>query len=126
MFTSDIEKGILKDLIAALFCVLFGAVYEAFGHGVYSYFMIYAFVFPLALGVLPMLIVRMRRATLLKSAYRLWHAGIATLTVGSLVTGALDIYGTTNPLTVVYWIAGGLLLVAGGAVFAVGLKTRAI
>ena len=121
MSTSDTEKKpsakqklILIDLIAALFCALFGAVYEAFGHGVYSYGMLYAFAFPLALGVLPLYLIEILRAPYPGKALReLWHAGIAALTVGSIVTGVLEIYGTTNPLTVVYWILGGAAVLTG-------------
>lgn len=68
MYTSDIDansKSALKTalvyLLASLFCVLFGAVYELFGHGVYSYFMIYAFVFPLAGGTLPFFLLGFAR-----------------------------------------------------------------
>ena len=104
------QKLILIDLFAALFCVLFGAVYELFSHGVYSYGMLYAFVFPLVLGVLPLLLLTMLRAP------------IATLTVGSIVSGTLEIYGTTNPLTLVYWIAGGALTVLGAAVYLISLS----
>lgn len=39
-----------------------------------------------------------------------WNSGIATLTVGCLFQGVLDIYGTTNRLIVVYPIAGALLI----------------
>jgi len=119
------QKLILIDLAASLFCALFGAVYELFSHGVYSYGMIYAFAFPLVLGVLPLLLITMLRAPypnrFARSAY---HAGIAALTVGSLVSGALEIYGTTNPLTLVYWIAGGTLTAAGAAAYLVSLFHR--
>jgi len=121
-----LEKLLLCDLIAALFCVLFGAVYESFSHGVYAYGMLYAFAFPLVLGVLPLLLIAMLRGRhpnrLARSAY---HAGIAALTVGSLVSGALEIYGTTNPLTVVYWIAGGALIVFGAAVYLASVRKNA-
>lgn len=116
------QKLILIDLTAALFCALFGAVYEIFGHGVYSYGMIYAFVFPLALGVTPMLFIMMLRAPYPnRFARSVYHAGIAALTVGSLVSGALEIYGTTNPLTLVYWIAGGALVAFGAVTYLVSL-----
>ncbi len=119
------QKLILTDLFAALFCVLFGAVYELFSHGVYSYGMLYAFVFPLVLGVLPLLIITMLRAPYPNRFARgVCHAGIATLTVGSLVSGALEIYGTTNPLTLVYWIAGIALAVFGIAAYLVSLFRR--
>ena len=119
------QKLILIDLIATLFCALFGAVYELFSHGVYSYGMLYAFAFPLVLGVLPLLLITMLHAPypnrFARSAY---HAGIAALTVGSLVSGALKIYGTTNPLTLVYWIAGGALIALGMGTYLVSLLRR--
>ena len=125
MSTSDtarklttLQKLILTDLAAALLCALFGAVYERFSHGVYSYCMLYAFAFPLVLGVLPLYLVSTRPAPLPKRVcWGLYHAGIATLTVGSLISGALEIYGTTSPLIVVYWIAGAALTLLGGLLF---------
>ena len=106
-------------LLAALFCALFGAVYALFGHGVYSYFMMYAFAFPLAGGALPCWGLALSRRGKLpgKAVSLLWRCGIATLTAGSLVTGVLEIYGTTNRLTLAYWLAGGGLLAACAAVY---------
>ena len=117
------QKLILIDLIAALFCALFGAVYEAFGHGVYSYGMLYAFAFPLVMGVLPLYLIGVLRAPYPgKATLNLWHAGIAALTVGSIVTGVLEIYGTTNPLTVMYWILGAAFSAAGAVGYAVSYR----
>lgn len=39
--------------------------------------------------------------------------GIITLTIGSLVRGILDIYGTTNQKVTLYLIAGIVFLAAG-------------
>ena len=131
MFTSDTERKkqdrlLLADLLLALFCALFGGVYEAFSHEVYSYWMIYAFAFPLALGALPLLVIRLSRAPYPNRAVRsAQHAGVASLTVGSLVTGALEIYGTTHPLTIVYWIAGAVLVLLGAAVYGAVLLRQA-
>ena len=112
------QKLILIDFGAALFCALFGAVYERFSHGVYSYAMIYAFAFPLVLGALPLYLIGALNAPypgrLLRSVY---HAGIATLTVGSIVTGILEIYGTTVSLTLAYWIVGSALVLLGACVY---------
>ena len=109
-----------------MFCALFGGVYEAFSHEVYSYWMIYAFAFPLVLGALPLLVIRMTGAAYPNRAVRsAQHAGVASLTVGSLVTGALEIYGTTHPLTIVYWIAGCALLLAAAAIYGTALLRRA-
>ena len=119
------KKLIFIDLVAALFCALFGAVYEAFGHGVYSYGMLYAFAFPLAMGVFPLYLIDVLRAPYPGKALRnLWHAGIAALTVGSIATGVLEIYGTTNPLTAVYWILGAVFLTAGAVGYAVSCFGR--
>lgn len=101
-------------LMVSLICLVFGLVYERFGHGVFSYYMIYAFVIPLMGGV-----VRFRLAGRNGKPYPdrrssgLYHAGIATLTVGCLVKGILEIYGTTNRLILVYWIAGIVLCIGG-------------
>ena len=55
MYISDIEAAAKRAsrtafvyLLVSLFCALFGAVYEVFSHEVYSFYMIYAFAFPLA------------------------------------------------------------------------------
>ena len=76
--------------------------------------MICAFLFPLLLGALPFSLLRKRGRPLKGGiAAELIHAGIAALTVGSVIQGVLEIYGTTNPLVTVYWIAGGALTAAG-------------
>lgn len=101
----------LTYLGIALFTALFGAVYELFSHEVYSYYMIYAFAVPLVLGVLPSLLCLVRRGGRARiTAVRIWMAGVITLTIGSVFQGVLEIYGTTNKLTVLYLIAGIVLL----------------
>ena len=107
-------KAALAHLFAAALCALFGAVYECFSHGVYSYYMIYAFAVPLMLGALPLLLLAVFGGPFPeRRALWLWNAGIATLTVGCVFRGVLDIYGTTHRLTVVYPIVGVGLLAAG-------------
>ena len=46
-------------------------------------------------------------------ARNLYHSGIAALTAGALVRGILDIYGTANGLTRLYWYAGVSFVAAG-------------
>ena len=112
-------KTALVYLLVALFCALFGAVYEMFSHGVYSFYMIYAFAFPLAGGALPFFVMSLRGIKKYPGAFarNLYHSGMATLTVGSIVQGVLDIYGTTNALSRCYWIAGIAFVIAGAAVY---------
>ena len=99
-------------IATSLFCALFGAVYELFSHEVYSYSMIYAFAIPLAGGALPFLAVAMGHIGRFpgRISRSLYHAAIMTFTIGSIMKGVLEIYGTTNALLPVYWIAGGLLI----------------
>lgn len=96
-------------LIVSLFSAAFGAVYEHFSHGVYSNYMIYAFVFPFAGGTLPLLSLVLSGCRRLPNrlSLSLYHSGIAALTVGSIIKGALEIYGITNRLVFVYWAVGG-------------------
>ena len=119
-------------LIVSIVLMIAGAVYEHFSFGVYSYFMIYAFAIPLAGGALPFLakfMKGMRGANAYSgavevSAYSgaaaeasssrrheaIYHLALATLTAGSIVHGILAICGRPNSLTVIYLIAGLLLL----------------
>ena len=110
-------------MFVSLFCVLFGAVYEYFSHEVYSYFMIYAFVIPQAGGMLPFFGMAYLKGPLPgRVSLNLYHSGIASLTVGCLFKGVLDIYGTTNRLISVYWIVGAVLLILGIAGYLLGIS----
>lgn len=122
MYTSDIElnrrqasKTAFVYLLVALFFVLFGAVYEIYSHEVYSYYMLYAFTFPLIGGTLVFNILSFLKLQKYPNAIarNLYHSGIATLTVGSVVQGVLEIYGTTNALSDYYWSVGIVLIVIG-------------
>ena len=111
MSASVTERTAFKYLLATVSTALFGCVYEHFSHGVWSAWMVYAFAFPLLLGVLPFSWMSLRRKPHPRPwVCRLHHAGVATLTVGSIMEGVLAIYGTTNHLTFIYWLVGSLLL----------------
>jgi len=135
LYTSDTKEVSLRIakfyLLAALFTAFFGGVYEIFSHEVYSFSMIYAFAYPLAGGVLPFLLLAQRGGKNFPgaAARQIYHAGIATLTVGSIMRGVLEIYGTTNSLVRWYTIAGLALVITGLAIYAVqalaGKKRRA-
>ncbi|MBQ8827969.1 MAG: hypothetical protein IJZ90_02360 [Clostridia bacterium] len=128
MYTSDNDnkhknaKAGFIYLLFAVFCAVFGAVYELFGHGVYSYFMLYAFMIPLIGGTLPFYAMSISRCIYPGSiAVDLYSSGIAALTVGSIFQGVLEIYGTTNSLISVYPIAGASFIAAGLIAFALRL-----
>lgn len=101
-------------LAVTVLCALFGAVYELFSHGVFSYFMIYAFAIPLVLGALPSLVRALKALPApCKRAVNAWNSGVAALTVGCIFQGALEIYGTTNQLAIAYPVVAVVLLMAG-------------
>ena len=130
MFTSDIKlqkRHIAKTgfvyLLVSLFCVLFGAVYEYYSHEVYSAYMIYAFVFPLAGGALPFTLISRYGCRCIpgRLTRNLYHAGIAALTVGSIMEGVMEIYGTTNEMLKIYWIVGFGFVGIGLLLYVIGL-----
>lgn len=123
MFTSverKHSKVAFVYLILSIFCVMFGWVYEQYSHGVYAEAMIYAFVYPLCLGCLPFFLLSLWGKVPVKLPEKsFFHPGVATLTVGSIVQGVLEIYGTTNRLTGLYAIAGWTLVILGVLIYAV-------
>jgi hypothetical protein len=139
----------MRYLAASVLIAAAGAVYGLFSHGVYSYYMTYAFMIPLLAGAVPHLLAAMKgeRAAEKTSAAAVSSlsmadecdedrvngtvadenterpartmsqdpgsaqlAFIVTLTAGSLLKGALDIYGTTNRLLIAYPAAALLIL----------------
>ena len=94
-------------LIVAVICAAVGVIYELFSHQVWSVYMIGAFAVPLILGVLPNLVIAIGRLkTPGYAAENLYACGLITLTLGSLLKGVLQIYGTTNTLLEYYWLVG--------------------
>ena len=124
MFTSDNIRTLHNAVgytAAAAFTALFGGIYEIFSHEVYSYCMIYAFAIPLMCGVLPLLLIGLsHKRQPSPTALRLYNSGIAALTVGCAFSGVLEIYGTTNKLVWIYYIAGAVLVISGITAYALG------
>ena len=117
MYTSDtkdrgkeLRTGMIY-LAASLVIAAAAAVYGLFSHGVYSYWMTYAFMVPLLLGAMPHLISALKSETrradgsgglnddqpgktgMIGKYFSgdIQLAVIAALTAGSLLKGALDI-----------------------------------
>lgn len=129
-------RRVVRYLISAAVVALAGVVYQQFGHGVRSDFMTYAYTVPLLLGALPatLIFVWRRDATSTKRAHpdgrvgrkraaaqlgaALWACGIATLTIGSLLQGALEIYGTASGW-MIWYLWAGVALLAGATMVAV-------
>ena len=122
---TELAKNRDRWLLATVGTVFFSAVYEFFSHQVYSRAMILAFLYPLLGGLLPATLLMMK-AELQPGewARSLWGAGIASLTLGSLFRGALEIYGTTSRLSTVYPVLGWALLALGLISWTVDLGRR--
>ena len=102
----------MGELFFAAFCAFFGAVYEAFSFGVFSYFMIYAFSVPLATAIL-LLVMFKREKIPPKSFIDLLHMTSVTAALGFIATGVVEIYGSDNRLLWAYLFLGtGLFLAA--------------
>ncbi|MBV6449425.1 MAG: hypothetical protein MHPDNHAH_00135 [Anaerolineales bacterium] len=110
------RKTAVVYLFATLFCIALNYVYSLFGHGVSSPFMSYAFVFSLVLGVVGFLLLD-RLNLNNRVAFNLYNAGIATLTVGSILRGIIDIAGADTVYPVYYFYVGAILVVAGALTY---------
>ena len=115
--TLDIKKQEKLYILATILCFLFAMIYENFSHGVISYFMVFAFLIPLTLGVILNHIIKDRRLPT-KIENNIYNAGVATLTFGAIIEGVLEIYGTTNIKIYIYLIIGiSMLILAMGLYF---------
>lgn len=75
--------------------------------------MLLAFLYPLLGGALPCFAFSRLRCAPAPWTLYAWRAGVMTAMIGSLMRGALEIYGTTNRLTAAYPILCGALCLAG-------------
>lgn len=106
-----LTKRALRYLLLSAFLVLFNIIYGLFAHGVRSLFMQLAFLFPLIGGSLvSMLLIFLPPISEIDR--NLWNMGITTLIIGSLLNGVFDIYGSSSMLVNVFFILGGMLLLA--------------
>ena len=114
-----------RYLVAAVVLAVAGAVYEYFSHGVYSHYMIYAFMIPLVMGCMPYLLdSRGIMKTAGPVAGLFLNAAIVTLSVGSIIKGILEIYGTTNRLTFVYAPLGAAMIIASLTVCIINMRLK--
>lgn len=116
MSTLDInyfKKQSITYIGFTIFCLVFGLIYEKFSHGVYSSYMMYAFLIPLLFGFVFSIIMCFINTNYLpnRASVNLYNASLVTLTIYSIFKGILEIYGTTNSLIKVYLYVSFLLFV---------------
>lgn len=104
-----------------LICGLFSYIYEQHSHQVYSNYMVYLFAIPLVLGAIPQFIAVLNlKLNVGGSWIKIIHNfAIATLTIGSLLKGMLEIYGTTSKFIPYYFVIGASLLAVSIAMWMV-------
>lgn len=112
----DIKKQKIYYIIAILSCIIFSSIYEYFSHGVISYYMIFAFIIPLVLGVCSLIILKIKKMPSIIEN-KLYNCGIVTLTVGSIIQGVLEIYGTTNMKVYIYLVIGICLILTSVLIY---------
>ena len=111
----DLEKWRKTYLYVSAGCLVFSMIYECFSHNVFSPYMVFAVAFPLLGGLVAGELLKKVPAGHLPGQLpaEVYHCGLATLTVGSIVRGVMDIYGTENPLVKYYAYVGiGLLVLS--------------
>ena len=100
------KKETMIWLYIALGCMVFAFIYEMFSFGVYSAAMICMGFVPLVLGALPCIMMR-------TGTNRLWNDGVLCITLGLLLTGVLEIYGTSSIYPVILLCFGTGLVIIG-------------
>ena len=116
---SDIKKIRRNYLLYSLFLIIFAAIYESFSHGVYSNYMIFAFLIPFIYGYCGSFLMGSGAS---KIGNMLYNYGIITLSIGSIFKGILEIYGTTNKLLYVYVVLGIMLVIIGIGFYIINKK----
>lgn len=116
-------KTFLVYLALSAFCIVFDQVYALFGHGVRSASMTYMFLYPLTGGAVPFLLLWIgspkREIPGFRLLYNIYNSGIAMLTLQSLLTGIMEIAGTSSPYNILFTICGSILVFAGFAAYLV-------
>ena len=106
------------------FIALFGFVYEQFSHHVDTFYMWFAWIFPLIFGLIPYVLFYFlpinRVPGVLAECF--YNFGVAMLTTRSIFKGVIIIYNTTSDTMVsVYTIISVTCLCLGAALYAIGL-----
>ena len=129
MFTLASNKRILFFRAAlylgiTLFIALFGFVYEQFSHNVHTFYMWFAWIWPLIFGFIPYLLfyllpIKKVPGIITESVY---NFGVAMLTVRSIYMGVIIIYNTTgDTMITIYTILSIVSLTLGAALYVLGL-----
>lgn len=119
-------------LAVCAFCGFFSSVYFRFSHGVSSDYMVFLCLYPFVGGVVPYTALYLTKLPTPKGiAAHCYNWGVATIAIGSMIRGIIDIsgyvvthvtlLGTEVNYTKLYFVAGGLLMAYGIVLYVIGL-----
>ncbi|MGQ7408170.1 hypothetical protein ACTGWG_03255 [Streptococcus suis] len=110
--SSRTSRTLISYLTGSIFLFIFSRIYQALSYGEVSFFMYYLFCIPLIGGIL-LTGLLLFKPSLSRMAYNLWNSGIATITVGFLLRGIINLSGRSTSLDQPYWYLGaGFLALA--------------
>ena len=121
MFISEKNnKAVMHTLFiyvgVTLFVMLFSGIYEFNSHNVYSAAMVFAFRYPLILGVGMYLSIRFMPTNIVPGTLpaSIYALGVAMCTMRAIFIGVIDIYGTTNkPMVNAYTVLAWIFILIG-------------
>lgn len=113
-------KTAIVYFCVSILCIVITNVYALFGHGVRSDSMDFMFLYPLLGGTLVFLITALVLPCLPKKlhgisriGYNFYNSGIASLTSTGMLTGIMEIAGTSSKWIQYIETAGIVLLIIG-------------
>ncbi len=113
--TPNFNRGMILYGGISLFCLIIFIIYDQFSHNVRSPYMTWLFIWPLVLGMIPAVLLRLIR--ILPSpgrfTWNVYNSGVAAVTVSSMMRGVFEIAGTASPLQTALMIAGFVMLGIG-------------
>lgn len=104
MLATKIKYGI-PYWISSILLMIFAFIYELFSHQVYSKALIFSFCIPLGASIIGILFHSYSRIGI-----ACFNISILTFTIGCILKGIFEIYGTDQPLLQFYWYFGLILL----------------
>lgn len=110
------KKEIKYYIFLSILCTCINLIYSKFSHGVSSNYMTYLFIIPLIGGSIFLFINKKN------IKYNLYHLGIITLIIGSLIKGILEIAGTSSVFNIVYFIFGISLIIISIVKYIINFK----
>ena len=110
LFTLDIKRQTIKQLISYIvvagLLVVFDQVYALFAHGVESWAMRLAWLYPAVAGLVWYGIKRHWTDAANRQVFCALNAGVASLTLAAMIQGVFEIAGTNSSYLLILWLNG--------------------